>query len=569
MEEPKKQHPIIRHTKHIASHAKTHTQRAGAALHSDIKAMSPWRVVESLAVLLIALQLTVIAINFFNGNRPITGLKLENQPIAQLLGKDSYQRISDVIADYENRPITIKAAEYTGTFTWRQLGQQASQDQIYEQALRVGHEGSLLDQLIDQNRAFVGAYNLTIGHPNLNHTLTKEFIQTINQQVEAAPVNALFKIENGTVVIVPDQPGKAIDSDQAITHLLAADTSTSQTIDLPVKTTDAVVRTASLEPLRDQAERIVGQPLTVTAADKSVTLSPEQLLGLIIPKVGEPTEQDPHPATQLTFDESKLNAIIDDLGKQAAIAAQPTIMSGAQVVKQGTEGRQVKEGASGALVLSALIERQTGAHNLQTVDIPMTQVSPPVVHQDAGNVTNRTGTGLIRLTFDDGPGGYTHQILDILARYNVHATFYVIGRNIGGHVDQMQRTVNEGHTVANHSYSHANLATLSAAGVDSEISNTQTAILQSTGVTARNFRPPYGAQNATVRSVAASHGLSIDMWSIDPQDWARPGSAAIKNRVLSRTHPGAVILLHVLNSQTVDALPGIIEGIRAQGYTLE
>jgi peptidoglycan/xylan/chitin deacetylase (PgdA/CDA1 family) len=195
-------------------------------------------------------------------------------------------------------------------------------------------------------------------------------------------------------------------------------------------------------------------------------------------------------------------------------------------------------------------------------------VDPPTIQQS--NPRTRTGTGLIRLTFDDGPDGYTDQILDILARYNVHATFYVIGQNVHRYPAQMQRTVNEGHKICNHSFTHSNLARMSRAAVADELSRTNAAIQETIGITPDCFRPPYGSYNRTVSEVAASLGMSpVDLWSIDTRDWTRPGSSVIANCVLNNSHSGAVVLLHILNQQTVNTLPSIIEGLRAQGYTLE
>lgn len=133
----------------------------------------------------------------------------------------------------------------------------------------------------------------------------------------------------------------------------------------------------------------------------------------------------------------------------------------------------------------------------------------------------------------------------------------------------MQRTVNEGHKICNHSFTHSNLARMSRAAVADELSRTNAAIQETTGITPDCFRPPYGAYNRTVSEMVASLGMSVDLWSIDTRDWERPGSSVIANRVLNNSHSGAVVLLHILNQQTVNALPSIIEGLRAQGYTFE
>ncbi|EDK72500.1 polysaccharide deacetylase, partial [candidate division TM7 genomosp. GTL1] len=275
---------------------------------------------------------------------------------------------------------------------------------------------------------------------------------------------------------------------------------------------------------------------------------------------------------KVSFHEAKLKAILDKLLKQTTVAPTPTIVNNGVVIQQGENGWQAKDSHSLAYILKALIRRQTNVSIPGEVKIPLVAVSPSVIDQapsiSAPAPVTQMGTGGVHLTFDDGPGAHTEQVLDVLSRYNVHATFYVIGRNVQRYPGTMQRIKNEGHTIGNHTFTHADLTVLSEAGVRQELASTQAAIEQACGVTPSAFRPPYGAENGIVRSIAASMGMSVDLWSVDPNDWAAPGSSEITQRVLATTRPGAVVLLHVLNQQTVDALPSIIEGIRAQGYTL-
>jgi peptidoglycan/xylan/chitin deacetylase (PgdA/CDA1 family) len=298
-------------------------------------------------------------------------------------------------------------------------------------------------------------------------------------------------------------------------------------------------------------------------------MTPAELVALVIPRVVSDAKNPKKTTIQLVFDESKISAAIDSVVKQAVVDAKPTIMNGSIVIQEGKSGVRLKDNNTTQYVLAALEQRQKGSSQPDTVQIPLVAVEPRVIQQAISDPRLRTGTGNIRLTFDDGPGAYTEQVLNILSRYNVHATFYLIGRNVTQNPGTVQRIVNEGHRVGNHSFSHPNLTYLSRAGVVQELRSTQEAIRSASGVTPTAFRPPQGAVNHTVREVAASMGLSIDLWSVDPQDWTQPGAGVITQRVLSHEGPGSVVLLHSLYRQTVDALPGIIEGIRAQGYTLE
>ena len=171
------------------------------------------------------------------------------------------------------------------------------------------------------------------------------------------------------------------------------------------------------------------------------------------------------------------------------------------------------------------------------------------------------------LTFDDGPDGvYTPQVAAVLERYGVPATFFVIGQRAVAHPDTVLALSRAGHEIGNHSWAHPDFTKLGAADRKSQIIKTQNALLK-IGVTPRWFRPPYGAFDKSVVKSCQGCGLRPVLWSVDPMDCAQPGAAKIESRVLGGAGNGGVILLHSTNPQTVAALPGIIEKLRARGFT--
>ncbi|MFJ8436659.1 polysaccharide deacetylase family protein [Kitasatospora sp. NPDC094019] len=194
---------------------------------------------------------------------------------------------------------------------------------------------------------------------------------------------------------------------------------------------------------------------------------------------------------------------------------------------------------------------------------------PAVPAQAAGN--RAAGSRTVYLTFDDGPSPrYTPQVLALLAQYGARATFFEIGQNVAAYPAVTRRVHDQGHSVQNHSWSHPDLRSLSKSAFDSQVSATDARIRASTGTTPSCLRPPYGAVNSAVRSGAARLGKTVQLWSVDPQDWARPGRAAIERRVLDRVTPGAVVLMHDGGgdrSQTVAALSNILRTLKARGYT--
>lgn len=162
-----------------------------------------------------------------------------------------------------------------------------------------------------------------------------------------------------------------------------------------------------------------------------------------------------------------------------------------------------------------------------------TPISPPAVPDD-GRV--------VYLTFDDGPHPtYTPQVLDVLARHGVQATFFVVGHLAEKYPLLIQRIAHEGHTLANHTWRHESLADVSRAAFDRSIGRTQEVL----GPLATPcLRPPYWALGTDTEQWAAEHGLKLISWSYSPQDWLGPSARTIADGLVKRSKPGAVLLLH-------------------------
>ena len=183
------------------------------------------------------------------------------------------------------------------------------------------------------------------------------------------------------------------------------------------------------------------------------------------------------------------------------------------------------------------------------------------------------GERVVALTFDDGPDpANTPQLLDVLRRHGVHATFFVLGSQAEQHPGLLDRIVREGHGVANHTWNHKRLTTVSDAVVAAEVGWTH-GWLAGRGIQSRCVRPPYGATDARVDRLIRRHAESsyTMLWSVDSRDWERPPVNQIVNNVMSRVHPGAVILFHDGGgdrSRTVAAVDQLIPRLRAAGYDI-
>ena len=180
------------------------------------------------------------------------------------------------------------------------------------------------------------------------------------------------------------------------------------------------------------------------------------------------------------------------------------------------------------------------------------------------------GPKAIALTIDDGPSPvYTPQVLQLLAKYQVTATFSMIGTEVDTYPGVVRDVAAAGHVIANHTWTHVDLTTLKAAAVASQLNRTTDAIHTVTGQVPTLFRAPYGAWSAAVLRECATTGMTPLDWSVDPRDWARPGVASIVRNIMRNTQTGSIILEHDgggNRSQTVAALKIVLPRLLAAGY---
>jgi peptidoglycan-N-acetylglucosamine deacetylase len=177
-------------------------------------------------------------------------------------------------------------------------------------------------------------------------------------------------------------------------------------------------------------------------------------------------------------------------------------------------------------------------------------------------------TGGIALTFDDGPDPrWTPQVLDLLRKYHIHATFCLIGVQVPDHAALVRRIAAEGHALCDHTWTHdEKLRTRPAAVITGEITRTAAAIRAAGGVAPRYFRAPAGNWSPALIATAGSLGLRPLGWSVDPRDWSKPGTGHILSVLHADARPGTVVLLHDGGgdrSETVAALRQVLPDLVA------
>jgi len=184
--------------------------------------------------------------------------------------------------------------------------------------------------------------------------------------------------------------------------------------------------------------------------------------------------------------------------------------------------------------------------------------------------TNIPANGTVTLTFDDGPSPiYTEQVLAILKKYNIKATFFVVGMNAKHYPDLIKKIHNEGHVIGNHSQTHPMLTKLSKANLQREVATPSAIVWDIIGIKINCLRYPFGASNSLVRETIRENDMLPTPMGFNSFDYERPGTEKIISWVLQNVHNKQVILLHDgfnKREQTVAALPAIIEGIQKKGF---
>jgi peptidoglycan/xylan/chitin deacetylase (PgdA/CDA1 family) len=183
------------------------------------------------------------------------------------------------------------------------------------------------------------------------------------------------------------------------------------------------------------------------------------------------------------------------------------------------------------------------------------------------------------LTFDDGPGKYTAELLNILKQNDAKATFFLIGANVKQYPDLVKREKAEGHYVGMHSMTHNYKKLYTNGEYVNEMKEDQGLIANIIGESPKLTRPPYGSTpglNEALRNKVVEGGFKVWDWTIDTSDWTygkMPVDAAaakiVENVIKGATNPKEVILMHDIHPQSVAAIPAIIKGLKAKGYEFE
>ncbi|MBA3745635.1 MAG: polysaccharide deacetylase family protein [Sporichthya sp.] len=176
-------------------------------------------------------------------------------------------------------------------------------------------------------------------------------------------------------------------------------------------------------------------------------------------------------------------------------------------------------------------------------------------------------TKCVAITFDDGPGLSIDKLLTALDDAGARATFFVLGDVSAARPASLKRIAAAGHEIGSHTWDHEALPTLTDEQIRSELTRSADVIEKITGARPELLRPPYGSLSARVTGILGARQWPIILWDLDPEDWKDRDADTVYKRVVARTRPGSIVLLHDIHATTVAAVPRILATLADRGYT--
>ncbi|AWR14916.1 polysaccharide deacetylase family protein [Corynebacterium diphtheriae] len=213
---------------------------------------------------------------------------------------------------------------------------------------------------------------------------------------------------------------------------------------------------------------------------------------------------------------------------------------------------------------SAGLLSEDGKRLLPPAPVPSPMPQLPQVQSRGAEPVDCSVLKCVALTFDDGPGPYTSQILDTLNSHGVKATFFEIATAIPRFPEVVRRQVASGMEVGSHTVTHRQLPLLPLAEQQREADGASDRLVEAGAPRPVMMRPPYGAWNQDTKRL----GYSLILWNVDSEDWKNRDAQVTTNNIMAQVRPGSIVLMHDIHPSTAEALPGIIDRLKEQGYTL-
>ncbi len=486
-------------------------------------------------------------VGFDNGinNRAILGLRAYGQEVGGLNNYQIEQKLDDVFIK-SPKPLKLRYKDQVFQIIPSDVGFKADPYTLTREILKKGRTGSVVSRLSIQFQSLLGQQNVETPGSFSQTLLTLKILQLQDQiDTPAKPIMPDFVHDLNKTL--PAQEGVKIPTDK-LTLLIINNifNSPDQPIDIPTFKTFTSHQEEELAPIRKQAQELTKEAVSITSGSLTFTLSPDDLRSMLTLVERSDPDNPRKLILQLRLDDKKLNKKLGEFAFD---------------VETITHAEFDDHDARTA------IYSQFYKTNRHLVKIPTVRA----LRNNVLGEETPGGEKVAYLTFDDGPNSIYHPlILNILKKYNIKATFFLVGLNSQKDADVAKRTKAEGHNLGNHSLTHSFLPNLTNELIVKELQTTADILKPfNNNQDIKLFRPPYGGVNQFVQKAAQDLGLKLILWDVDPRDWSEPAVDELVRRVTSNTINGSDILLHSNHKVTVQALPKIIESLQASGFTLK
>jgi peptidoglycan/xylan/chitin deacetylase (PgdA/CDA1 family) len=449
--------------------------------------------------------------------------------------------------DFESRNFTLINDKKNWVFSFSKLGITFDDGKISKSILDL-NKLSVQEKLklIAKKSNKIISPTIVVDNKKCVESLSTVTIEQVN------PIDAFISFDK-EMIITPDKPGSkfvAASNCSKMFDWLSNNKTTSVAI---LDVIQANMTKLDLTPKLSQIQAMAGKTLTLNRGSYQSTLNPGALLAMI------DVAKDKSGTVQAAWSVSKVDNYVNSIASAIDTNNGAPSVGGCQyLISAG--GNWLDRAATKQIILD-LATKNERTYNLSVV-----------YHAPSVGTRNKVAAGneVIYLTFDDGMT-YANQIMDYAACYGVKVTFFELGVRVNTDAAALRRAIAEGHSVQAHGYEHAmyDYGDRSYDWQYNDIGLSINAITNLTGIRPTYFRPPGGNRSSVTYTAAANNNIKLILWGLTSSDAGNIGTSAICSNVLSRAFSGGSVLMHSTRADTTNAVPCIIEGLAARGYSMQ
>lgn len=473
----------------------------------------------------------------------IFGINLGNLTLAQLNSK-----LNIIKSEFADKKILLKNSNKKWTFNTTDLGI-SFDDKATSKAVWQYNRASYIKKF----RLLSGKDSSAISPVILiNEQQCVKALSIINiPQVDFK--DAYIKYDKG-IKIISDYSGTRFDAPKTCRQLPKLVQSNANVADIYLGKMSANITKSDIQSKLSNIELMAGKPLSLVKGTYKLTLSPQQLLDMMI--ISKTKSE-----VQVGWSPGKLDKLISDIsGSVNTNDDAPALGACQYLISVG--GNWLDADAT------KKIFTDLATNHSRSYELTISHHDPAI---GARTTLPNGNNGTVYLTYDDGLT-FGNQIMDYAACYGIKVTFFELGSMVNNDVPVLKRAIAEGHAVQAHGYEHAatNYGQHRYDWQYNDISQSVNSIMNVTGVRPTYFRPPGGNKTDSTYTAASSNGLNLILWGVSSADTVADfGSTAICNNVVNGAFDGASVLMHSTKQKTAEALPCIAEGLSARGFNMQ